>query len=253
MQPPAPLPSTVPLPSAVPLPPAPLPPLEGIATSAPAMTHDLSVWGMFMSADIIVQFIIILLIAASFWSWTIIFNKIIRFKALSSAATKFEEAFWSGGSLDALFERIGDRPRDPFSAVFVAAMREWKRSTSSSRSSVTLQDRIERAMEVTSNREIEKLDSQMGFLASVGSSATFVGLFGTVWGIMNSFQAIAASQNTSLAVVAPGIAEALFATAIGLVAAIPAMIAYQKLSVTLNSYASRLDSFSNEFGAKSWF
>lgn len=227
----------------------PLPDLNGIATAAEVITHDLSLWGLFMSADFVVKLIMIGLLLASFWSWTIIFNKTIRLKGLFSSANQFEDAFWSGGSLDVLYERIGSHPRDPMSAVFSAAMREWKRVSQTLRSSVSLQDRIDRAMEVTSGRELDKLERHMGFLASVGSTAPFIGLFGTVWGIMNSFQSIAASKNTSLAVVAPGIAEALFATAIGLVAAIPAMIAYNKFSLELNRYANRLDSFSNEFGA----
>jgi biopolymer transport protein TolQ len=206
-------------------------------------------WSLFQSADLVVKVVIIGLFAASLWSWTIIFSKAIRLKALFSSAQKFEDSFWSGGSLDALYERIGNRPRDPMTAVFSAAMREWKRTGAASRSTVTLQERIERAMHVTSNREMDKLERHMGFLASLGSTATFIGLFGTVWGIMNSFKSIAASQNTSLAVVAPGIAEALFATAIGLVAAIPAVMAYNKISLELNRYANRLDSFSSEFGA----
>ncbi|MBS0272340.1 MAG: protein TolQ [Proteobacteria bacterium] len=226
-----------------------LPDLSGVTTVAEVITHDLSLWGLFMSADFVVKIVMIGLLAASFWSWTIIFNKAIRLKSLFSSASQFEDSFWSGGSLDTLYERIGNRPRDPMSAVFAAAMREWKRATGASRSSVTLQERIERAMQVTSNREMDRLERHMGFLASLGSTATFIGLFGTVWGIMNSFQSIAAAQNTSLAVVAPGIAEALFATAIGLVAAIPAVIAYHKLSLELNRYANRLDSFSNEFTA----
>jgi len=225
-----------------------LPNLGGVVSAAEGIAHDLSLWGLFMSADIVVKLIMIGLLAASFWSWTIIFNKSFRIKNLFSAANQFEDSFWSGGSLDVLYERIGTRPRDPMSAVFAAAMREWKRATTA-RSTGTLQERIERAMQVTSNREMDKLERHMGFLASLGSTATFIGLFGTVWGIMNSFQSIAASQNTSLAVVAPGIAEALFATAIGLVAAIPAVVAYQKISLELNRYANRLDSFSNEFGA----
>jgi len=227
----------------------PLPDLGSVATAAEVMVHDLSLWGLFMSADLVVKLIIIGLLAASFWSWTIIFNKAMRVKNLFSAAHQFEDSFWSGGSLDVLYERIGTRPRDPMSAVFAAAMREWKRMGENMKSSVTLQERIERAMQVTSSRELDKLERHMGFLASLGSTATFIGLFGTVWGIMNSFQSIAASQNTSLAVVAPGIAEALFATAIGLVAAIPAVVAYQKISLELNRYANRLDSFANEFGA----
>lgn len=233
-----------------PLPQLPLPSLEGIATTAPGVTHDLSFWGLFISADIVVQAIILLLLVASFWSWAILFNKTLFLRRISSAADKFEEAFWSGGSLDTLYERMGDRPHDPFSAVFMAAMREWKRgSPVGSRSSVTLQDRIERGMEVTSNREIGKLETHVGFLALLGSNAVFVGLFGTVWGIIHSFQSIANSQNTSLAVVAPGIAEALFATAVGLIAAIPASMAYKTLSLSIDNYAARLDAFSNEFGA----
>ena len=226
-----------------------LPDLSGVVTTAEVMTHDLSLWGLFMSADLVVQLIMIGLLVASCWSWTIIFNKGIRIRNLFSSANQFEDSFWSGGSLDILYERMGNRPRDPMSAVFAAAMREWKRMNESGRSSVTLPERIERAMQVTVSREMDRLERHMGFLASLGSTATFIGLFGTVWGIMNSFQAIAASNNTSLAVVAPGIAEALFATAIGLVAAIPAMMAYNKFSLELNRYANRLDSFANEFGA----
>lgn len=226
--------------------PTPLPDLNGVVTAAEVIAHDLSLWGLFMSADFVVKLIMIGLLAASFWSWTIIFNKGIRIKSLFSSANQFEDSFWSGGSLEVLYERVGNRPRDPMSAVFAAAMREWKRISGSS---VAAPERIERAMQVTLTREMDKLERNMGFLASVSSTAPFIGLFGTVWGIMNSFQSIAASQNTSLAVVAPGIAEALFATAIGLVAAIPAAIAYNKFSVELNRYANRLDSFSNEFGA----
>lgn len=226
----------------------PLPDLNGIAIAAETVTHNLSIWGLFMSADPIVKLVMIGLLMASFWSWAIIFNKAMRIKTLFSSATQFEDSFWSGGSLDVLYERIGTRPRDPMSAVFSAAMREWKRMGTNARSSITLQERIERAMQVTVSREMDKLERHMGFLASLGSTATFVGLFGTVWGIMNSFIAISASQNTSLAVVAPGIAEALIATAIGLVAAIPAVIAYQKIALELNRYANRLDTFASEFG-----
>ena len=228
--------------------PTPLPDLSGIIPAAEVI-HDLSLWGLFMSADLVVKLVIIGLVAASFWSWTIIFSKAIRIKNLFSSASHFEDSFWSGGSLEVLYERIGSHPRDPMSAVFAAAMREWKRMSETGRASVTLQERIERTMQVTLGREMDRLERHMGFLASLGSTATFVGLFGTVWGIMNSFQSIASAQNTSLAVVAPGIAEALFATAIGLVAAIPAVIAYHKLSLELNRYENRLDSFANEFGA----
>jgi biopolymer transport protein TolQ len=226
----------------------PLPDLNGIAIAADTVTHNLSIWGLFMSADPVVKLVMIGLLVASFWSWAIIFNKAMRMKALFASAAQFEDSFWSGGSLDTLYERMGNRPSDPMSAVFAAAMREWKRMGTNARSSITLGERIERAMQVTVTREMDKLERHMGFLSSLGSSATFVGLFGTVWGIMNSFIAISASQNTSLAVVAPGIAEALVATAIGLIAAIPAMLAYQKLALELNRYANRLDTFSSEFG-----
>jgi len=169
-------------------------------------------------------------------------------------ARKFEEAFWSGGSLEELFDRIANRPTDPMASIFVAAMREWRRSAAkglltSESLKESLQDRIERVMNITLGREMDQLERYMGFLASVGSAAPFVGLFGTVWGIMNSFAAIAGSQNTSLAVVAPGIAEALFATALGLVAAIPAVLAYNKLSGDIGRYGNRLEAFSGEFGA----
>ncbi len=227
----------------------PLPDLNAASSAAQVMAHDLSLWGLFMSADLVVKLVIIGLLAASFWSWTIIFNKFIRLKNLFIVAKKFEDSFWSGGSLEKLYERVSTRSSDPMSAIFAAAMREWQKVSDSPKSTVSGPERIERAMQVTLTREMDKLENNMGFLASVSSTAPFIGLFGTVWGIMNSFQSIAASQNTSLAVVAPGIAEALFATALGLVAAIPAAIAYNKFSMQLNSYANRLDSFVSEFGA----
>lgn len=240
----------------IPTPTAPLPLGDVTATQlgVDAVTHDLSMWGLFLSADLIVKTVMIALLFASFWTWTIIINKTVVMRKLTHLANKFEDAFWSGGSLDTLFERVGNRPRDPMSAIFGAAMREWRRITSKSvgRDSgvkATLQDRVDRVMQVTLGREMDKLEKNMTFLASVGSNAPFVGLFGTVWGIMNSFSSIAASKNTSLAVVAPGIAEALFATALGLIAAIPASIAYNKLSSELNRYGNRLDSFASEFNA----
>ncbi len=214
---------------------------------------DLSIWGLFLQADFIVQLVIVLLILASFWCWAIIFEKWRRIRRLSDDARRFEESFWSGGSLDELYERIGSRPGDPMSAIFVAAMREWRRSASQDAGpderAGALTSRIDRVMDITLGRELAHLERYMIFLASVGSTAPFVGLFGTVWGIMNSFQAIALTKNTSLAVVAPGIAEALFATALGLVAAIPAVIAYNKLSNDIGRYAGRLEAFSGEFSA----
>lgn len=213
---------------------------------------DFSIWGMFAGADIIVQFVMILLVVVSIWGWTIIFATSKRIKVAGKSADDFEEDFWSGNSLDDLYARLKKRPDHPMAAVFVSAMREWQRSISKrtgllDKSSV--QDRIYRVMKVTSSREMDYLEGQVGYLATIGSSAPFVGLFGTVWGIMNSFQSIAQASDTSLAVVAPGIAEALLATALGLVAAIPAVVAYNKLSTDLGRYAGRVEDFTDEFAA----
>ena len=223
-----------------------------MATAAEA--YNLSIWGLFVRADLVVKTVILALMLASFWSWAIIFDKVIRMRRLDKQTTEFEDNFWSGGSLDDLYDRVGNRPQHPMAAVFGAAMREWRRSASKGRIGAggvqeSLQQRIERVMQVAVSREMERLERYMIFLASVGSTAPFVGLFGTVWGIMNSFQSIGATHNTSLSVVAPGIAEALFATALGLVAAIPAVIAYNKLSSDLGRYSNRLESFSGEFSA----
>ena len=223
------------------------------AALAGSIGHDLSVWGLFLQADIVVKIVMIMLIFASFWCWAIIFEKILRMRRLWAQAEEFEEAFWSGGSLEELYDRLGDRPTSPIASIFTAAMREWRRSAAKGIADAAqkagLAQRIDRVMQVTLGREMEGLERHMTFLASVGSTGPFIGLFGTVWGIMNSFQAIASSKDTSLAVVAPGIAEALFATALGLVAAIPAVVAYNKISSDLGRYAARLESFSGEFSA----
>jgi biopolymer transport protein TolQ len=223
------------------------------AALAGSVSHDLSVWALFLQADIVVKLVMLMLVLASFWCWAIIFEKILRMRRLMAQATEFEESFWSGGSLDDLFERVGNRPPDPMSSVFSAAMGEWRRSLEKGLAGAdyqaSLTQRIDRVMQITLGREMDHLERYMTFLASVGSTAPFIGLFGTVWGIMNSFNAIAASKDTSLAVVAPGIAEALFATALGLVAAIPAVVAYNKLSTDLDRYASRLEAFAGEFSA----
>ena len=219
-----------------------------------AITHDLSIVGLFLQSDAIVKLVMLILLLASLWSWAIIFDKVMRIRRLRHAASSFEESFWSGGSLDDLYERVGQRPPDPMTAVFSSAMREWRRSAAKNLLGTpgvraSLQQRIERVMSVTVGREMERVERFMAFLATVGSTAPFVGRFGTVWGIMDSFQSIAASKNTSLAVVAPGIAESLFATALGLVAAIPAVIAYNKLATDFGRYAGRLEAFATEFGA----
>ena len=223
------------------------------AALAGSVVHDLSVWGLFLQADVVVKLVMIILVLASFWCWAIIFEKIMRMRRLRVQAEEFEESFWSGGSLENLYDRIDNRPKEPMASVFTAAMREWRRSAakglSETSQKASLAQRIDRVMQVTMGREIEALERNMTFLATVGSTAPFVGLFGTVWGIMNSFQAIAQSKDTSLAVVAPGIAEALFATALGLVAAIPAVVAYNKISTDLGRYAARLEAFGDEFSA----
>lgn len=216
--------------------------------------HDMSMWGLFMQADPVVKFVMILLVMASVWSWSIIFGKRSTLKKLNRKANVFEDSFWSGEPLDKIYARVKNSKHDPILSTFSAGMEEWQAGIAQgipARENLQagIRQRVERAMSVTIGREINSLERGMTFLASVGSTAPFIGLFGTVWGIMNSFSAIAASNNTSLAVVAPGIAEALFATALGLVAAIPAVVAYNVFSTGLNRYADRLEAFSNEFVA----
>jgi len=225
------------------------------AAMAGSVTHDLSPFGLFLHADMVGKLVILMLVIASVWCWAIIFDKIRTLKATKRRADKFEEAFWSGEPLDKLYERVRQSRPDPILKTFLSGMEEWRLGMSDNKASGTdnlgtnLQQRIERNMSVTIGREMEKLERSMTFLANVGSAAPFIGLFGTVWGIMRSFTAIAGAKNASLAVVAPGIAEALFATAIGLVAAIPAVIAYNKFSSDLNRYNDRLENFATEFSA----
>ncbi len=228
--------------------------IEAVTLGSNVAAVDFSVWSLFLRADIIVKAVIVLLLLASIWCWAIIFEKVMGLRRLNVKAKEFEQAFWSGSSLDELYERIGAQPRDPMSAVFVSAMREWRRALKKGLSGLdgnraSLNERIERVMQITLAREMSMVERYMTFLATTGSTAPFIGLFGTVWGIMNSFQAIALSKNTSLAVVAPGIAEALFATALGLLAAIPAVVAYNKINKDLDRYAGRLDTFAGEFSA----
>ncbi|MBR0683661.1 protein TolQ [Roseomonas eburnea] len=211
--------------------------------------HDLSLWGLFLQADWIVKGVMLGLLGASIWVWAIVFDKVTSIRRANRAADAFEDRFWSGGSLDDLYAREGEDPSHPLAAVFGAAMREWRRSAGNGALLGGAKERVERAMSVTIGREMERLERWMVFLASVGSVAPFIGLFGTVWGIMNSFAAIAGMQNTNLAVVAPGIAEALFATAIGLVAAIPAVLAYNKINTDLARLAGRMEAFATEFAA----
>ncbi len=197
----------------------------------PSVSAQISLINLFMQAHIVVKVVIIGLLLASVWSWAIIVDKTFLYRRVRKQMDRFEKVFWSGQSLEELYRSLTGRTPTAMAAVFVAAMREWKRSfESGARSPIGLQTRIDKVLDVAIDRETERLERSLLFLATVGSSAPFVGLFGTVWGIMTSFQSIAASKNTALAVVAPGIAEALLATALGLLAAIPAVIAYNKLS-----------------------
>ncbi len=215
----------------------------------------MSMWDMVWSSDTVTKVVMIGLIAASVWSWAIIIEKVRALREVKQRSRSFESKFWSGGSLVRLYDSIGNRPSDPMSAMFVAAMREWKRTnilkskTDRGLRGVSLQQRIEKAMTVSMDKELDELDTRMGFLASTGSVAPLVGLFGTVWGIINSFNAIAVTQSNSLSAIAPGIAEALFTTAFGLIAAIPAVVAYNKISSDIDRYANRLENFMAEFSS----
>lgn len=222
--------------------------------TAPAINaHGISIVDMFSRADLLVKGVFLLLVLASFWSWAIIINKGLALSTLTSRAGKFEKAFWSGASLDELYSRFAANNNHPFAAVFVAGVREWRRAfehgTPSAAVLAGTKDRVEKSMSVTITREIDAVEKSIGFLATVASTAPFVGLFGTVWGIMNSFTAIAARHDTTLAVVAPGIAEALFATAMGLLCAIPAAIFYNRFVNEIGRYGNRLDAFADELSA----
>jgi biopolymer transport protein TolQ len=211
---------------------------------------DVSLLALFWQAHWVVKAVMIGLLVCSVWVWAIAIEKILLYRRTKQEMDQFEQAFWSGQSLEELYESQAARPSHAMAALFVAAMREWKRSFETQAKSFTgLQMRIEKVMDVTIAREVERLERRLLVLATVGSAGPFVGLFGTVWGIMTSFQAIAASKNTSLAVVAPGIAEALFATAIGLIAAIPATIFYNKFISEVTRHSQRLERFAGEFSA----
>jgi len=216
----------------------------------PLTSSDLSLFTLFWHAHWIVKTVMLGLLACSVWVWAIAIDKTVLFTRNRRDMDRFEQAFWSGQSLEELFRTLSSKPNHAMAALFVAAMREWKRSFEGSHKAIGgLQMRIGKVMDVTIAREVERLERRLLVLATVGSAGPFIGLFGTVWGIMTSFQSIAASKNTSLAVVAPGIAEALFATAIGLVAAIPATIFYNKFASEVNKQAQRLEGFADEFAA----
>ena len=211
---------------------------------------ELTVWALFLRADIVVKIVMIMLIVASIWCWAVIFEKVRRLTRLRKLADSFEDSFWSGGSLDDLYDRVGVQPKDPMSAVFGAAMREWRRSSAAlapGGNYAALEQRIERVMQVAVGREMDQLERYLPFLASVGSAAPFIGLFGTVWGILMAFREIGAQGSASITVVGPMIAHALIATAVGLAAAIPAVMAYNFFNSRIRVLANEMDNFSSDF------
>jgi len=217
-----------------------------------AESVDFSMLSLFLRADFVVKSVIVILIISSLYSWNIIIAKLLRLRQLKQMDKEFEDIFWSGNSFEDLYETLNFNKRDPKSKIFCAAISEWKKSKSLSRKEMPLsisflKDRMHRSMIVVFNKESEVIEKNLTFLATAGSTAPFIGLFGTVWGIMNSFKSIAVAQNTNLSIVAPGIAEALFATALGLFVAIPAVVAYNKISSDLSKYFMSLETFMDEF------
>ncbi|MEE2690646.1 MAG: protein TolQ [Pseudomonadota bacterium] len=213
---------------------------------------EFSLWSLFWSAGLVVKVVMGILAVASIWSWAIIIDKSLLFGRLKTKSRRFEDQFWSGKPLDELARKLGDKGDHPMARVFTAGMAEWARSKDSGRTDILAagaKQRIDKVMNVAVSRELEVAERNLGVLATIGSAAPFVGLFGTVWGIMTAFQAIAATKDTNLAVVAPGIAEALFATALGLLAAIPAVVGYNRYTASVNSFAVRLQGFADEFSA----
>ncbi|MEQ8178507.1 MAG: protein TolQ [Amphiplicatus sp.] len=213
---------------------------------------EFSLWSLFWSAGLVVKAVMGILAVASVWSWAIIIDKSFLFGRLKAKSRRFEDQFWSGKPLDELARKMGDKGDHPMARVFAAGMAEWGRSKDGGRTDILAagaKQRIDKVMNVAVSRELEIAERNLGVLATIGSAAPFVGLFGTVWGIMTAFQAIAATKDTNLAVVAPGIAEALFATALGLLAAIPAVVGYNRYTASVNSFAVRLQGFTDEFSA----
>ena len=210
----------------------------GLASSA-----DFSLMSLFLKADIIVKSVIIILIACSIYSWAVIFEKIKLFKKINSSSDQFEDKFWKSKSAEAFYNNLPQNISDPMALIF----RESMQGIVKSKSKLNINERLTNILEAGIEKQTSKIEKGFTFLATVGSTAPFIGLFGTVWGIMNSFQSIAISRNTSLAIVAPGIAEALFATALGLLAAIPAVVAYNKFNNDLRRYSQKLESFSKRF------
>ena len=216
-----------------------------IASQAVGLTSnaDFSIWNLFIRADIIVKTVILLLIAASIYSWAIIIEKIKLFKKINTSSEEFEEKFWKSKSAETFYNNLPSNLEDPMALVFKGSMQAMLKN----KSKANLNERMSTMLEINIEQQMNKIEKSYTFLATVGSTAPFIGLFGTVWGIMNSFQSIAISRNTSLAIVAPGIAEALFATALGLLAAIPAVVAYNKFNSDSKKYSQKLENFSKRF------
>ena len=208
-----------------------------------ASNTDFSLWKLFVRADIIVKSVIIILIVCSVYSWAVIFEKIKLFKKINISSEDFENKFWKSKSAENFYNNLPSKTEDPMADVFKDSMHVMLKSRRSS----NLNEKMSRMLEINIEKQMEKIEKGYTFLATVGSTAPFIGLFGTVWGIMNSFQSIAISRNTSLAIVAPGIAEALFATALGLLAAIPAVVAYNKFNHDAKKYSQKLENFSKRF------
>ena len=206
---------------------------------------DFSLTQLFLRADFVVKSVIIILIAASIFSWALIFEKYRLFKRIEKSTSTFEDKFWKSRSAESFYNTLTNRDKDPIANIFQSAMAELIKTKS--KSSSVQSNRVTRVLEISADNEIKIIEKHFTFLATVGSTAPFIGLFGTVWGIMNSFQSIAISRNTSLAIVAPGIAEALFATALGLLAAIPAVVAYNKFNSDSKKYGARIENFSKRF------
>ncbi len=207
--------------------------------------NDFSILQLFIRADFVVKSVIIILLASSVYSWALIFEKYRMFKKINESSKKFEDKFWKSKSAEGFSKSLPMKSEDPMTLIFQSAMTELVKTRS--KSSVIQSARVERILEISTDNQIKNIEKHFTFLATVGATAPFIGLFGTVWGIMNSFQSIAISRNTSLAIVAPGIAEALFATALGLLAAIPAVVAYNKFNSDSKRYIARIDNFSKRF------
>lgn len=214
--------------------------------------HSLSMYSMFMDSDLFMKALILGLLFTSVWCWTIIFDKTLTFKRLRHSMKDFERKFWSGGSLENLYNTYAKDSKNPLAVIFISAIQEWRRSTAEGRvkkATIKMSERIDKVMQIAIDRQVDKMETRMTFLASTGSVAPLLGLFGTVWGIMDAFNSIGATQSTNIAAVAPGVAEALFTTAVGLIAAIPAVIAYNKLTNDIERMTQRMETFSGELGA----